>query len=107
MRMHPGIKYALLGLALSHVISLVVNYIVRGEYRRVGVQELMFRPYGRIVVLHLTIIFGGMLLMFTGLKGAAIALLVALKLGMDLKAHLKEREKLAGARESRAVGDGA
>jgi len=96
LRGQPGITYAVIGLAISHLISFGVNFIGRGEYRRADASTLMHRPYGRIVVLHLTLLFGAFLLTLTGLKGAAAALLVALKLGMDLKAHLKERQKLAG-----------
>jgi Family of unknown function (DUF6498) len=53
----------------------------------------MFRPYGRIVVLHLTVLLGGFLVMGLGAPVAAIVLLVALKTAIDLGAHLKERVK--------------
>ena len=57
--------------------------------------SLMTAPYRRIVVLHVTIIFGGIALEAIGSPMPALALLVALKTGVDLHAHLKERKRAA------------
>lgn len=46
--------------------------------------SLMNAPYGRMGVLHVTLIAGGALAMATGAPTAAAVLLVALKLGYDL-----------------------
>jgi hypothetical protein len=48
------------------------------------VGKLMIAPYGRIVVLHVTLIIGGGLVAMLQLPAAAALLLVALKLGFDL-----------------------
>lgn len=93
---NPGMGIALLGMVVNHLVTLFTQFIGHGEYRRVGVSELMSRPYKRVVILHLTIIFGGFLFIATGLKGAAVALLVLLKLGIDLKDHLNEHKRLTG-----------
>ncbi len=82
-------------LFLSHGFSFVWNHLGRGEYKRAGLNELMARPYGRIVILHLTIIFGGFLIMTLGSPIAGLLLLVALKIGFDLKAHLREHARLS------------
>lgn len=81
---------ALLG---SHGLSFWRNYLVGGEYLTLSPQEAMGQPYGRVVVLHLTIIFGGMLVTFLGSPVWALVLLVTLKIGLDLRAHLAERRK--------------
>ena len=67
----------------------------------------MFRPYGRIVVLHLTVLLGGFLVMALGAPAAAIVLLVGLKTAIDLGAHLKERVKfgVGNSREGSDVGN--
>ncbi len=46
--------------------------------------DLMAAPYGRIVILHLTILFGGFLVMQLGTPAAGVLLLIALKLIADL-----------------------
>ena len=77
----------------SHLVSFFVNYIGQEEYRRVSVQQQMAVPYGRIVVLHLVIIFGGIAIQLLGAPWAAIALLVVLKTALDLAAHVGERKR--------------
>lgn len=87
--------YAAAALVLSHASSFAWNYLGKGEYRRATITQLMARPYGRVVVLHVAIIAGGFLVM--GLKSpiAALLLLIALKIGMDIRAHLREHAKAA------------
>ena len=85
-------------LFLSHGYSFVTNYLGKGEYRRVTLNKLMIQPYGRIVLLHVTIIIGGFLMM--ALRSPVIGLLffILLKIIMDLVAHLKEHKKAGAAR---------
>jgi hypothetical protein len=89
--------WAILGLTVSHAVSFGMNYIGEGEYRRASLDMLMSQPYGRIVVLHLTIMGGGFLMMALGSPTVGLVLLVVLKIGLDLSAHLKERRKFAAA----------
>lgn len=77
-------------LAGSHVFSFLWNYLLRGEYRRAELRALMARPYGRVVVLHLAIIFGGIGAMALGSPVWALAVLIAIKIALDLRAHVKE-----------------
>lgn len=84
-------------IAGSHLFSFCWNYCLRGEYLRALLQDLMTRPYARVVVLHLTIIFGGFGAMALGSPLWALVLLVVLKIGIDLAAHIRERNKMAGA----------
>src|SRR5947207_7197715 len=51
-----GIAPAAWGLALSHAVSFAFNYIGTGEYKSALVPALMFRPYGRVMVLHIVIL---------------------------------------------------
>ena len=53
-----AILFALVCLFISHGVSYRLNYIGRGEYLRTTAAGQMFAPYGRLVVLHITIIFG-------------------------------------------------
>jgi len=90
-----GFLLALLALVVSHAISFATNYIGRGEYRHVTAMDLMERPYSRVVVLHVVIIFGGFAVMATGQALIALLLLVVLKIAIDIVAHLREHAKLA------------
>ncbi len=85
-----GILIVLVGLFISHGLSFWLNYIRRGEFRRATVAGQMFAPYGRLVVLHLTILFGGIGIALSGAPVAAIVVLVAVKVVMDLGFHLAE-----------------
>jgi hypothetical protein len=80
-------------LVASHAFSFLWNYLYRGEFRRAKLAELMAKPYGRIVVLHLTILFGGFGAMMLGSPVWALLLLIALKIGLDVRAHVKEHSK--------------
>jgi hypothetical protein len=84
-------------LAISHGLSYWLNFIRAGEYRRVSAPELMMAPYGRLVVLHVTIILGAFAIAATGTPVAALVILVTLKTLLDLGFHLGEHRRL-GAR---------
>ena len=91
MTIEPGsILVAGFALAVSHGLSFWWNYLRGGEYRRATAASLMFAPYRRLIVLHLTIIFGGMAIMFTGAPAAAVAILVLVKTVLDVGLHLAE-----------------
>jgi hypothetical protein len=55
----------------------------------------MQQPYGRIVVLHLTILGGGFLMMALHSPVVGLLLPVALKIALDLRGHFAERKKFA------------
>ena len=50
----------------------------------------MTAPYKRIFVMHLTIIFGGWLVMLLKTPVQALVLLIALKTYVDFRAHVRE-----------------
>jgi hypothetical protein len=85
------------GLFISHGVSYRLNYIGRGEYKRTTVARQMAAPYGRLAVLHITIILGGMAIAFTGASIAAVVVLVMLKTALDLGLHLAEHRGADGA----------
>lgn len=89
------LPWAMLGLAISHGVSFATNYLGRGEYRRADPQKLMASPYGRVMVLHFTILLGGFLMLALHSPVAGLALLVVLKTALDVHAHLRERRKFA------------
>jgi hypothetical protein len=80
----------LIALAVSHGVSFVVNFIGQREYEGTTVSKLMAAPYKRILVMHLTVIFGGWLVMAFETPAPVLLLLVVLKAAADFRAHAKE-----------------
>jgi hypothetical protein len=85
-----GLWLPLAVLVASHLFSFLYNYLWRGEFRRVELRKLMVAPYQRVVILHIGIILGGAGAAALGSPIWALLVLLALKVGLDLKAHLKE-----------------
>jgi hypothetical protein len=86
-------KYALLGLFVSHGISFIYNYFFKGEYERESINSLMGIPYTRVVILHLAVLVGGFLSMAMGEPAAILFVLVVLKTVLDVNFHLREHRK--------------
>ena len=86
----------------SHLYSFFTNYIRSGEYLRANLMMLMFRPYGRIIVMHLVVVFGAFLLALLQIPIVMLLLLIALKIGVDMRLHEKERSKLGAFMDSPA-----
>jgi len=88
---YTGIIIAITALFISHGYSFYSNYIGKKEYKKRHIFiQLMFQPYKRVVIMHLTIIFGGILSMTLGEPIFALIVLIALKTFIDIIAHKKE-----------------
>lgn len=85
---------AFLGVCLSHGISFFYNFIGKKEFRRSTPEKQMMAPYGRIILMHVTIIFGGWLILALGAPVLALVLLIVLKIVSDARAHHKEHAAL-------------
>jgi hypothetical protein len=91
--------WPLVALALSHGISFVQNFIVRGEHRSAGPKALMAAPYGRILLLHVALIVGGLPVLLLGSPLPLVAILVVFKVVADVFLHARShgaRGPLAG-----------
>lgn len=91
----PAWLFAFAALAVSHGISLALNYFHGGEYRVQTVKTLMAAPYKRIVILHFAIIAGGFGVAAVGSPLPLLVLLVVLKLGLDVWLHIREHRARA------------
>jgi hypothetical protein len=87
------LTWALLALTASHLFSFFTNFIGRGEYRRVTVLLLMFQPYGRIVVMHIAILFGAFLIVALGSPVWMLVILIIGKTILDLGLHMLQRQE--------------
>jgi hypothetical protein len=77
-------------LFLSHGASFLLNYIGNGEYQRTSAPRQMTAAYGRVIVLHLTILFGGLVIATLGSPIGLLLILVGLKTLLDLSLHRRE-----------------
>jgi hypothetical protein len=93
----PAILLIAAALLVSHLVSFVVNYIGRREYERTSLDAQQILPYGRVFVLHLTVLLGGFAVLALGQPVALIVLLVAFKIIVDLALHLFEHRRAAPA----------
>ena len=76
-------------------ISFATNYVGQGEFRRIEPSTLMVQPYGRIFVLHISLLAGGALMQAMHSPVVGLLVLIALKILLDLAGHLRERKKFA------------
>lgn len=88
-----GLAPALIGFLISHGVSYFTNFLGRREYLGIGVAKQMGQPYRRIIIMHVTILFGGFLVMAFSSALPALLLLIVLKIGADLKGHIAEHER--------------
>ncbi|HSP42394.1 MAG TPA: DUF6498-containing protein [Luteolibacter sp.] len=87
--------WAALALVASHLFSFFHNYLGKGEYRRTAVPLLMAAPYGRVVVLHIAILFGAFATIMLGSPVFLLLLLIGGKIVLDLKFHRRSHRKLS------------
>ena len=80
-------------LFLSHLFSLFWNYIGHREYREWETQELMFRPYSRVVILLVVILLAAMAVQMVGSPPMLILVLIGIKMLGDFGFHLYSHAK--------------
>jgi hypothetical protein len=89
---NPELLQGVAALFISHLFSFFHNFIGRGEYRRTESGRLMMQPYGRIIVVHMFIIMGGIILNDFANPVLGLILFVGLKTLMDLGSHVVEHK---------------
>lgn len=94
----PHMRYVLVALFASHGVSFVQNYLIKGEYKSAKGDKLMNAPYGRVVVMHVAIIFGGFVSMTIGSPAGVLVVLVVIKTIVDIKFHLRQHRKIPQAK---------
>lgn len=92
------LRPALLAFFISHGVSFRMNFIGRKEYVSMKTETLMKDPYGRIFVMHLTVIFGGWFVLLFRSAMPALILLILLKITADFWSHRKQHGRAAPPR---------
>lgn len=88
--LESGILFALAGLFISHGVSFVSNYLGEGEFLQATARGVMFQPYPRVIIMHVTILVGAFLIVLLDRPLFALLLLVGLKIIVDLSGHVIE-----------------
>ena len=84
----PALSACVLLLALSHGWSFVAHVLgAPAEARATDLRKIMMRPYGRMVVLHVAILVGGLAVTALEAPVAALLVLIVLKIAIDLGLH--------------------
>jgi hypothetical protein len=65
------------------------------EYRTLNINEIMMRPYKRIVLMHVAIIAGGVFIMKMGSPVGLLCVFIFLKIGMDIWLHVKSHKTVS------------
>jgi hypothetical protein len=83
----PELRLGVMLLAASHLWSFASNDLFGREISQATLDLAMFRPYGRIVILHVIILLGGFVTMKAGSPVPMLVVLAALKIWIDLSLH--------------------
>lgn len=86
-KLSPTILIGIAGLTLSHFISFIENFILRGEIYKLQARKLMAEPYSHILVMHAGLIVGAILLQKLHSPVWLLAVIVLLKLAVDFVQH--------------------
>jgi hypothetical protein len=81
--------------AAFHFYYFCRDWIGGGEYHKTDPHHVMFTPYGRIVVIHVAILFGGLAAAAFGQPAIAVAMLALLKVALEYFASLPSPAKAA------------
>lgn len=87
---------------ISHFISLIMR-LYRKEFAGSTPSTQLFAPYGRVIIMHLTVLFGAFFVELLGSPIYAVILLVVLKTVIDLIAHLREGRSARALESLRAA----
>jgi hypothetical protein len=86
-----AILWGAVTLLVSHAVSFYLNYLGHREYLRVSPEKQFFQPYPRMIVLHMTVLLGGVGVLAVGQPVALVALLVVFKTVVDVGLYLRSQ----------------
>lgn len=88
-RFEPFIWLGISALALSHLVSFIEHFIVRGEIFKLTISKLMGQPYGQIIVMHAGLMAGAFALEKFGSPIWLLVIIVSLKIFIDIAQHTR------------------
>ena len=89
-------------LCASHGVSYLLNFIGQREFAQVTLNTLMSSPYGRIMVLHIAVLIGGLAVEALGAPVYLLVVLVVVKILADTVLHRREHKLAQGPSRGQA-----
>ena len=80
----PFVLWNVLLLTAFHVFVFLTDWVGNGRWRGVEPGVQMFAPYGRVVVIHITILVGAFAVLLFGQPILAVVLLAVLKTALEV-----------------------
>jgi len=99
----PDILLGFASIVAWQVVQFIL-FLVRGDVRETNPLTLMGAPYPRIIVLHVTIIFGGFLLMLFNQPVIGLVMLALVKMAFDVAEALGHTPRLMAGSFSKSDG---
>lgn len=104
----PGLWAALATIVIWQGLLFGV-FLVRGEWRETDPMTEMHAPYGRIIVLHITILAGGFVVLALGQPWLGVALLAIGKTALELGGlgfgKAQQKQKIAWTAQRAALAE--
>jgi hypothetical protein len=91
----PGLRAGFISILIWQGVLFFVFFLGRGEFRKTDPMTQMGAPYGRIIVLHITILAGGFVVMALGQPLYGVLILALLKTSFDLFGEAKQSQQNA------------
>jgi hypothetical protein len=91
------VALATVGFVGYHAVSYHRNFVGGREFERNGPVTLMVEPYRRVLVLHVTIVFGFFAVGSIGAPVGALVVMVLAKTALDLRGHWREHDRAKAA----------
>ncbi len=82
-------------LVLSHGVSFVWDYLVKGNRNKANLSGLIEEPFGRVIILHGAVMIGGFVLCLFQTNVAVLVCLLLFKCWLDASMHMRRQSKKA------------
>jgi len=92
----PQIWFGITAITISHLVSFVENFILRGGIFTAKANKLMAEPYTQVIVLHVGLLIGALAAEKFGSPLWLLLIIIAFKISMDITQHRKRKEKEKG-----------
>ena len=92
----PHMAWFVGAIIAVNAVFYVVDYLIGGAYRTAVPSEEMMAPYGRIVTLHVAILFGAGIMIALGQPLLGVLILIFLRVAFGVALNLLRRRRIEG-----------